>query len=85
MNNNFTKHCNIIMVIGNDGSNCWKIYLHPDGACQDEQFTFGLPLAFKFETQELAYKNATEYIDPLIDNWIEDIKEHISNSTGEKV
>lgn len=85
MNNNFTKHCNIIGLAKNDGYNVWKIYLRPNGACQDELFTFGIPLSFEFPTQELAHKNALVYIDPLIDNWIEDIKENILNTTGEKV
>jgi hypothetical protein len=63
----------------------WKIYLQPLGACQDEQFTFGLPLSFDFETQELAYKNAMEFIDPLVDRWLEDINEVLLKPTGEKV
>lgn len=85
MNNNFTKHCNIIMSMCPDGKSVWKIYIQPDGACQDEQFTFGLPLSFDFNTQEDAYKNAIEFIDPLIGRWIEEINEDNLNPTGEKV
>lgn len=73
MSNTFTKHCNIVHVQAKDGTCTWKIYLSPEDVCQDEVFSFGLPLLFNFDSQEDAHKAAVDMIDPLIDRWIEDI------------
>jgi hypothetical protein len=69
-----TKHCRVIEVLTKEGSH-WKIYLQIDGFLQGDDFQFGLPLDYNFDTMEKAIEFAKTHIDKYIDEGLKDIVE----------